>query len=64
MCADLMGDRTGLDDLPLLLPLDVERIVGNLVAGRLARRKQCGQRSVPHFEQHPHSLRPDFQGPF
>lgn len=49
--------RTGLDDLPLLLPLDVERIVGNLVAGRLARRKQRGLRSVPHFEQHPHSLR-------
>ena len=24
--------------LPRLLPLDVERIVGNLVAGRLARR--------------------------
>lgn len=49
--------RTGLDDLPLLLPLDVERIVGNLVAGRLAMRKQRGLRSVPHFEQHPHSLR-------
>ncbi|CAK9014451.1 unnamed protein product [Durusdinium trenchii] len=49
--------RTGLDDLPLLLPLDVERIVGNLVAGRLSRRKQRGLRSVHHFEQHPHSLR-------
>eukprot|EP00434_Breviolum_minutum_P003266 symbB.v1.2.002875.t1/scaffold155.1/size293413/10 len=52
-----IGEPTGLDDLPLLLPLDVERIVGNLVAGRLAMRKQRGLRSVPHFEQHPHSLR-------
>eukprot|EP00435_Cladocopium_sp_Y103_P068871 s849_g32.t1 len=51
------NQTTGLDDLPLLLPLDVERIIGNLVAARLARRKQRGLRSVPHFEQHPHSLR-------
>lgn len=49
--------RTGMDGLPLLQATHAERELGALVAQSLIRRAARGERSVPHFDTHPHSLR-------